>query len=147
VIFYVDSLVRGTALEFTFQMRAVYPVRAAGPVSEAYEYYDPDVRAHDRSPGVSVTPRETVPGQFLRGDANADGGLDLSDAIWTLGYLFVDAARHPLRCEDAADTNDDGDLDITDPIYLLQHLFQGGPAPAAPYPQAGVDGTADELRC
>ena len=54
VILYIDSLKQNAPLEFTFQMRALYPVRAAGPVSRVYEYYDNDVEAYDRRGAVVV---------------------------------------------------------------------------------------------
>ena len=45
IIFYLDHLVRATPVEFTFQVQALYPVRADGGSSTAYLYYDPDSRA------------------------------------------------------------------------------------------------------
>ncbi len=87
---------------------------------------------------------------FRRGDANASGSLDVSDAIRLLGTLFGIAAGSPLclLCADAADTNDDGQLNITDPIFLLQFLFLGGPSPPAPFPECGPDPTAvDGISC
>lgn len=82
---------------------------------------------------------------FIRGDSNSDGKVDLSDAVATLGYLFLGASW--VWCLDAADANDDGEVNITDAIFLLEHLFLGGEALPAPYPEAGIDPTADELRC
>jgi PKD repeat protein len=81
---------------------------------------------------------------FRRGDANADGKVDISDAIAILGYLF--GGGDGPACLDAADANDDGKVDISDAIYLLAHLFLGGPAPPAPGPIAcGGDPTDDNL--
>jgi len=82
---------------------------------------------------------------FVRGDSNQDAALDISDAIHTLGALFLSAPS--LACRDAADANDDGMMDITDPIFFLNHIFRGGEAPPAPYPSAGEDPTADDLGC
>jgi hypothetical protein len=82
---------------------------------------------------------------FVRGDSNQDAGLDISDAVHTLGALFLSGP--PLSCRDAADANDDGRMDITDPIFFLNHLFRGGEAPPAPYPSAGEDPTSDDLPC
>ncbi len=87
---------------------------------------------------------EAVPG-FIRGDSNADGVLDISDAVFTLLYLFTD--RVQMACEDAADANDDGRLNVADPLYLLPHLFRGGPAPADPLAAPGFDPTPDDLHC
>ena len=61
---------------------------------------------------------------FKRGDANADGAFDLSDAIFTLSSLFLGGPVPP--CKDSADSNDDGALDISDASYRLNFLFLGG---------------------
>ena len=39
------------------------------------------------------------------------------------------------------------ELQITDGIAVLNHLFLGGPAPALPYPDCGLDPTDDLLGC
>lgn len=83
--------------------------------------------------------------RFIRGDANGDGNVDLSDPIYTLSYLFS-GGKAP-KCFDAADSNDDGVIDLSDPIYTLSHLFRGDPAPPAPYPDQGIDQTPDAFNC
>lgn len=80
---------------------------------------------------------------FLRGDSNTDGLVDVSDPIYSLGFLFRDG-KAPL-CSDAADVNDDGKLDITDPVVGLISLFSEGMN--RPYPEAGYDNTIDRLDC
>jgi hypothetical protein len=82
---------------------------------------------------------------FVRGDVDVTGGIDLSDPIALLNYLFRGAER--LACFDAADATDDGGLDISDAVYDLIFLFRGGNAPPPPFPAPGVDPTADELDC
>ena len=82
---------------------------------------------------------------FIRGDANQDLSVDISDPIMVLDYLF--GSTSVLPCEDAADGNDDGDLNIADAVGILQHLFNnGGPLPA-PFPDEGQDPTSDSLGC
>ncbi len=81
---------------------------------------------------------------FLRGDVNGDGTLDLSDPVEILNYLFRETA---LTCLDAADVNDDGRLNVSDPIRVVLHLFAGGPSPPTPFPDVGADPTEDALRC
>lgn len=85
------------------------------------------------------------PPLFRRGDANADGNADISDAVLTLIALF--AGGGPLPCADAADSNDDGRLDLTDAVHLLAFLFQGGEPPPAPGEVCGLDDTPDALGC
>jgi hypothetical protein len=82
---------------------------------------------------------------FVRGDANGDGRVDLSDAVSTLGWLFLGASTP--GCVAATDTNSDEAVDISDPIWILTHLFLGGPAPAAPFPDCGSGSDADQSRC
>jgi hypothetical protein len=91
---------------------------------------------------------ETGPCQgqhFVRGDSNASGAVDLSDAVFVLGYLFQ-GAREP-TCLDAADANDDGAVDVTDPVYTLLFLFLAGQPIAGPYPTCDADPTMDSLSC
>ena len=82
---------------------------------------------------------------FLRGDSNTDGRVDLSDAVFTLAYLFQ-GGQGPL-CADSLDSNDSGEVDISDPSHTLRHLFLGGSAPPAPWQECGTDPSADGLGC
>jgi len=78
---------------------------------------------------------------FIRGDANKDDGVDVSDPVFLIDYLFRLGAVP--ACLDAADSNNDTAVDLSDPIWLLNYLFQGGPQPSEPFPQAGVDPSDD----
>ena len=81
---------------------------------------------------------------FLRGDSNQSGAVDLADAVHILNGLFLGGA---LSCHDAADANDDGALNLTDAVYTLTHLFLRGPPPPPPFPETGRDTTFDGLGC
>lgn len=75
------------------------------------------------------------PDYWVRGDSDASGIVNLSDAITALQHLFLGG---PAPCRRAMDSNADGSIDITDPIGLLNHLFLGaGPLPP-PYPACGA---------
>jgi hypothetical protein len=91
----------------------------------------------------------TIPGievQFIRGDTDLSGKLDLSDAVTLLGHLFT--GQSPiLPCPDAADADDSGSLDLTDAVKILGYLFLGADAPPAPFPLPGSDPTPDALDC
>lgn len=64
---------------------------------------------------------------FARGDCNANGTVDIGDAILSLGEVFgTTAARICLR---AFDANADSVVDISDPIFTLQALFGGAVHP------------------
>lgn len=81
---------------------------------------------------------------FRRGDSDSNGTAELTDAVFTLNYLFSGGVAP--ACQDAADTNDDGAVDIGDPISLLGYLFLGSAPPPSPGPIAcGQDPSEDEL--
>jgi len=83
---------------------------------------------------------------FLRGDANGDAEIDISDAVALLGNLFLSFRQLP--CDDSADTDESGELDISDAISLLGFLFNHGRPPQRPGPyKRGIDPTVDELGC
>jgi hypothetical protein len=86
-----------------------------------------------------------TPAAFIRGDANANETLDLSDALGILSHLFQ--GDQALSCPDAADADDSGAVEVTDAIRILTYLFLGGGAPAQPFPAPGHDGTLDQLMC
>ncbi len=86
---------------------------------------------------ILLYPKETGAVRFVRGDANADGAINITDGIFVLNYLFLGGQSPP--CLAAADTNGDGGINITDGIYLLNFLFLGGGEPPAPYPSCGFD--------
>ncbi|MEM7233962.1 MAG: hypothetical protein AAF517_17420 [Planctomycetota bacterium] len=90
-------------------------------------------------------PRALSGQEFLRGDVDGNGVLELTDPINTLNFLFTGAAQ-PV-CIDASDANDSGTVDLTDAVYGLLFLFSGGDAPPAPFPVCGVDPTPDGLDC
>jgi len=82
---------------------------------------------------------------FVRGDANDDAVVDISDAITILLQLF--AVQEPTTCPDRVDANDDGKVDLADPIRILGYLFAGAGRLPAPFPEAGEDPTPDPLCC
>ncbi len=81
---------------------------------------------------------------FLRGDADGSGGVNLTDGIQILRYLYQ---AGPMDCLDAADANDSGAVEIADAIFLLNYIFQSGEAIPPPHPAAGTDPTPDALDC
>ncbi len=81
--------------------------------------------------------------EFIRGDANDDGSVNLSDIIDILGWLF--RGGPPPQVLDAADVDDNGKNELTDAIYLIQSLFIDGRPIPAPYPNDGEDTTDDDL--
>lgn len=106
-----------------------------------------DCEAH-LSPCTLVVFHGKLSADFLRGDANADGAVNLSDAVSVLEHLFVGEQVEVLKgCLDRGDADDNGVLSVTDAVYLLNHLFRGGPLIPPPFPAPGPDPTVDAQFC
>jgi CD109 antigen len=54
VIFYVENMKPGQQIAFSFQVKALYPVKAKGVTSTAYSYYTPDIKGETLGPAVTV---------------------------------------------------------------------------------------------
>ena len=80
-------------------------------------------------------PDECQCDEFVRGELNDDGQIDISDAVTLLVYLFSSGST-PSPIE-RADVNDSGAVDVADVVYLVDYLFQGGTPPPAPFPDPG----------
>jgi hypothetical protein len=65
--------------------------------------------------------------EFMRGDANSDARLDVSDIMYLVNYLYKDG-REP-AIFDASDVNFDQALDIRDATYLIGYFYKQGPPP------------------
>jgi hypothetical protein len=120
----------------TYYTRAFLTLNAEGGVVAAGTAIDDIIVA-------AYVPPTPIP--FLRGDANADGERDISDAVATLQHLFLGEAPPP--CRESADANDDGSLDVSDPVFLLDFLFQGGESLPEPFAECETDPSPDLLGC
>ncbi len=78
---------------------------------------------------------------FVRGDANRDDEITVSDAVRIVRFLF---AGLDAPCADAADVDANNEINVTDAIRVLAFLYQEGPAPEAPFPEMGIDPDQDE---
>ena len=94
---------------------------------------------------VKVTAEGELGVSFVRGDINADGLVDLSDAVFVLNFLFLGGSAP--TCRKSADTNSSTAVDLSDAVFILGHLFLGGNAPAAPYSECGLSPVDDGLDC
>jgi hypothetical protein len=83
--------------------------------------------------------------RFIRGDVNGNGSVDVSDAIATLGYLFLGNTN--VSCRKSADFDDSGSVELSDAVGVLLHLFIAAPLPPDPFLDCGLDPTADFLTC
>ncbi len=65
------------------------------------------------------------------GDANGDGALDISDAVYLIQYIFAGGPAPTPYAVCSGDANCDGSVDISDAVYLIQYIFSGGAAPCS----------------
>ena len=93
---------------------------------------------------VELRPQTTKP-LFRRGDFNASGSVDISDAIAGLNFLFLGDDAPP--CSDAADSNGDQEVDISDSVALLNFLFVGGQLIPSPGTETCSDSPPSALEC
>lgn len=64
---------------------------------------------------------------FIRGDANGDSSVTLSDVVFLINYLYYSGPTpNPLESGDA---NCDSTIDLIDVVYLINYIFESGPAP------------------
>jgi hypothetical protein len=63
------------------------------------------------------------------GDANADGAINVGDAVYIINYIFKGGPA-PAPYE-AGDANKDGTVNVGDAVYIINFIFKGGPAPCA----------------
>ncbi|MCZ6795489.1 MAG: hypothetical protein O7J95_17940, partial [Planctomycetota bacterium] len=131
-----------------------FGVYALGPGDTVDAVFD-NARILGDSNTFGVGCEGKVPLTFVRGDADSNGSINLTDGIVILNFLFLGAAAP--ACLDAADTDDDGGErpSLTDAVIIFSWLFSGGPPPAAPRPDApnyvaencGPDVTDDAMDC
>jgi len=146
---------REPALALRFRVEATAPA-PEGEVAGAIELVDGLIGSGQPIAnlvswrGTTVTPTlgrlEVVvtsgPVSFQRGDANADGQLDISDGVAIFSALFLGGP--PPSCLRAADVDDSGELQVTDVIALFRFLFLGQGTVA---PGCIDDATPDALSC
>lgn len=82
-----------------------------------------------------VPPPPTL--DFIRGDTNQDGGVNIADGIWLLAALFNAGSSYD--CVSGSDANDDDTVDAADAIYIFNYVFLGGAEPSAPFSDCGQE--------
>jgi len=87
-------------------------------------------------------------GDFLRGDGNMDGVIDISDAAdFPALHWLLQGGPQP-SCFEASDSNNDDFLSPSDGAFLFVYLFTGTQPPCLPFPTPGPDpDTNDTLDC
>jgi outer membrane protein assembly factor BamB len=64
---------------------------------------------------------------FIRGDANGDSSITISDVVYLINYVYYSGT--PPNPQEAGDANCDAVVNILDIVYLINYIFKGGPAP------------------
>ena len=101
-------------------MNSTFPTatsRSSGPgaiAQDASLFFDHYLRHEE---GCCINP----------GDANHDGGVDISDLTYYVDYMFG-GGLEPI-CPEEFDNNNDCALDISDLTYYVDYMFGGGPDP------------------
>lgn len=134
---------------FDYRLQAGSPAIDAG-TSEGAPAFDMDGNGRPCGKGVDMGAHEAgvcapAGAKFVRGDPDATGETDITDALFILDYLFLGGPAP--SCVDAADSDDNAALQITDAVYLLGFLFLDGPTPREPFEACGTDSTPDPLGC
>jgi len=66
----------------------------------------------------------------LRGDANNDGQVNVTDVFYLINHLFANGPAPYSTCR--GDVNTSAAVDVTDVFFLINYLFAGGAAPTPP---------------
>jgi hypothetical protein len=106
-----------------------------GGESESENYRIPvNSRGQASAIGISQSTIYTVKTGYvhasfvMRGDATADGFINIADVVYLVTYLFQNG---PSPCPmEAGDATCDRVVNIADVVYLVTYLFQGGPPPS-----------------
>jgi hypothetical protein len=64
---------------------------------------------------------------FICGDVNGDGEIEVGDVVVLIDYLYRDG--DPPDPFLSGDATCDQDVSVDDVVYLISYLFRNGPAP------------------
>jgi hypothetical protein len=94
---------------------------------------------------LAVASREAFPADFVRGDFQQSGEVDIGDALRIMAFLYQEISPDD-PCIAAADVDGDGSIQPVDAIRLFNYLFLTGEPPGAPFPEPGLDPVPDSGR-
>jgi hypothetical protein len=104
-------------------------------VSNCVIYHGKDFPPSTMVPLTIVLRGQEAP--YRRGDADASGKVNLSDAVFVLDALFFGGRRPP--CDRAADANADDKVDLSDVVGILNYLFRGAWLLRSPFLECGLE--------
>lgn len=67
--------------------------------------------------------------QWLVGDADNSGSIDISDAVYLISFIFAGGAAPVPDPIGSGDADCSMSVDISDAVYMISYIFSGGPAP------------------
>lgn len=76
--------------------------------------------------GDPALERKRTP-EFVRGDANGDGVINVADIVYLVNFLYR-GGDPPVPME-AGDANCDAIVNVADVVYLVNYLYRGGDPP------------------
>jgi hypothetical protein len=116
-------------------------------------------RAQSFAPSQAIVEIAAVT-TFVRGDADASGRQNITDAVAILSFLFLGSGQANRDCLVALNVDgqtpfgnptveDRQDITLSDAVFFLNGLFRGGPPPAAPFPDCGISAlpVSSEIEC
>lgn len=72
--------------------------------------------------------QHAVANDLVAGDANGDGTVNVSDAVWLINYVFV--GGNPPVDMHSSDVNNDCNVNVSDAVFIINFVFiQDSPAP------------------
>jgi len=78
------------------------------------------------------------------GDANEDGSVNVSDAVYVINYVFITGSPEPKPVKACGDANSDASVNVSDAVYIINYVFiVGSPAPSDCSPGAPAWGGLD----
>ena len=91
--------------------------------------FDSDSPQRTDTINVSLSVVDPPEPNYVCGDADHSGGVNVSDVVYLVQYIFADGpAPNPTA---AGDTDCGGSIDLADAVYLINHIFGGNPNPCA----------------
>ena len=77
---------------------------------------------------LSVEPQPQCQGRC--GDANEDGSVNVSDAVYVINYVFITGSPEPKPVKACGDANGDASVNVSDAVYVINYVFiTGSPSP------------------
>jgi hypothetical protein len=84
----------------------------------------------ENSPGYVRVSLDLIGSSYVCGDANGDGKVNVSDAVYIINYVFI--GGDPPNPIESGDANCDGSPNVSDAVYIINFVFIGGNAPCDP---------------